>query len=97
MAEESQTTPNEFDAAWPIITLGRGCREDESKDAYAEECAAAARALSQMDWPSVAEAIRRLSANTENDGARFVADALIVLTRIVSGTGLAISIPHGTA
>jgi hypothetical protein len=89
--------PIEFGAAHAIITLGRGAGEDETKDAYAEECAAAARALSQMDWPSVAEAVRRLSANVESDGARFVADALIVLARIVANAGLAFSTPWGSA
>jgi hypothetical protein len=89
--------PTEFDASRAIITLGRGPREDETKDAYAEQCAAAARWIARAEGPTVAEVIRRLSANTENDGALFVADALIVLARIVSGTGLAISIPHGSA
>lgn len=89
--------PIEFDAARAIITLGRGPGEDESQDVYAEQCADATRCLARAEGPTVAEVIRRLSANVESDGARFVADALIVLARIVSGTGLAISIPHGTA
>jgi hypothetical protein len=84
--------PIELDAARAIITLGRGPGEDETKDTYAEQCAAAARALSQMDWPTVAEAVRRLSSNTENDGALFVADALVVLARIAANAGLAFSL-----
>ena len=69
------------EAARAIITLGAGPGDD--RDAYAEACAVAARALAQAEGPIVAEAIRALSTN-ESD-SMFVADALIVLARIVAG------------
>jgi hypothetical protein len=69
------------EAARAIITLGTGPGDD--RDAYAEACAGAARVLAQAEGPIVAEAIRALSSS-ESD-SMFVADALIVLCRIVAG------------
>jgi hypothetical protein len=64
-----------------VITLGRGCLEDESEDEYAERCGLAARRLCLCDRGALAEVIRNMAAAGEQ---LFVADALIRCAQVKS-------------